>query len=130
MSAGKAEASVGELVGTLARDTGLLIRQELKLASTEMTLKAKAFGHNAGLVMVGGALLLAGLLALMAATIAGLVALFPLWASALLVGLVVLAVGAALVLRGYGMLRHLDPVPERTMVTIADDVAWAKEQIR
>ncbi|HWA71942.1 MAG TPA: phage holin family protein [Polyangiaceae bacterium] len=123
-------ASVGELLGTLARDTGALMRQELKLASAEMTVKGKRLARSLGVVAAGGALSLAGFLALLAAGIAGLHAVLPLWLSALLVGLSVLGVGYALISKGLRAIADIEPLPEQTLNTLSADVAWAKEEIR
>jgi Mg-chelatase subunit ChlI len=50
------------------------------------------------------------------------------WLAALLVGIVVAAVGGALVARGRSGLATTDLTPKRTMETIQDDAAWVKER--
>ena len=130
MVEGQPEPSLGELLGALARDTGVLVRQEFQLASTEMTLKARRFARNTGLIALGGALSLAGGLALLAAAIAALSLLLPLWLAALSVGVVVAGAGYALILKGVAALKALDAVPTTTLNTLNADVAWAKEQVR
>jgi hypothetical protein len=126
----KTDPSVGELLGTLARDMGVLVRQEVRLVSAEMTLKAKSFARNTLLVVLGGALGIAGLLVLIAAAIAALDTILPLWLSALIIGVVILGVGYLFIQKGLNAIRHIDPLPEQTIETIKDDVAWAKEQAR
>ncbi len=130
MVAGQTEPSVGELLGALARDTGVLMRQELQLASTEMTLKARAFARNTGLIAFGGALALAGGLALLAAAIAALHLVLPLWLSALIIGVAVTGIGYAFISKGLTALKQIDAVPAKTLETLHADVAWAKEQVR
>jgi drug/metabolite transporter (DMT)-like permease len=130
MVEGQAEPSVGELLGALARDTGVLMRQELQLVSTEMTLKARVFARNTGLIAFGGALALAGGLALLAAAIAALHLVLPLWLSALLVGVAVTGIGYAFISKGLAALKAIDAVPTKTLHTLSADVAWAKEQVR
>ena len=126
----QAEPSVGDLLRALARDTGVLIRQELRLAGTEMSAKAERVAHNAAVIATGGALALAGVLALLAAAIAGLATQLPLWASALIVGLVVMAAGYLLVNRGLSAMKRIDPLPVETINTLKADAEWAKEQVR
>jgi len=130
LDATKPDASVGDLISTLARDMGVLVKQEVRLASAEMSLKAKVFARNALLLVLGGALGTAGLLALIAAAIAALDTVLPLWASALIIGLAIIFIGYAIVRKGLNAIRHLDPVPGQTVDTIRADVAWAKEQVR
>ena len=126
----KIEPSLSDLLATLARDTGSLVRQEIKLASAEMSVKAKRAARNAAFVAVGGALALVGLLALVTAIIAALATAVPVWLSSLIVGAVILIAGYAFVHKGVTGLKQIGPIPEQTLATLNADVAWAKEQIR
>lgn len=114
----KADATVGQLIGALATDTGALVRQELHLAATEITATASLAARNAGYVAAGGALLHTALLALLAGLIAWLQQSVPIWMSAGIVGLVLAAAGGALLLKGMTALRTLDPVPRDTLSTL------------
>ena len=123
------DRSLGELLGDLGSQVTTLVRKELELARTEMTDKASAASRDAALMGVGGALLYAGLLGLMAAIVLGLIeaGLDP-WIAALLVGVVVAAIGGALVARGRSGLAITDLTPKRTIETIQDDAEWVKER--
>ena len=114
----KSDATVGQLIGTLASDTGELVRQELHLAATEMTEKAGAAARNAGRVAAGGALLHVGCIALLAGLMAGLEPFLPLWSSAGILGLVFAGSGVALLQTGVTALRQLDPLPRNTLSTL------------
>ena len=123
------DRSLGELFAELTRETSTLVRQEITLAKTEMTQKASLVGKDVGFMAAGGAVLYAGLLALIAAVILGLAALgLPAWLSALLVGVVVAAVGGFLVQRGLDALRRANLVPQQTINTLKEDAEWAKQQ--
>jgi xanthine/uracil permease len=125
------DRSLGELFAELARETSTLVRQEVELAKTEMTQKASRVGKSLGMLAVGGAIAYAGLLAILAAIIIGLAALgVPWWLSALLVGLVVAAVGYLLVQKGRDALKQADLAPRQTIETLKEDAAWVKEQTR
>src|SRR4029453_17397334 len=107
----KSDATVGQLLGTLATDTGALVRQELQLAATEMTEKVVAATRHAGLIAAGGALLHVGCIALLAGLLAALQPYLPLWSSAAILGLVLLASGVTILQTGVRALRQLDPFP-------------------
>jgi hypothetical protein len=124
------ERSLGDLFGDLARETGILVRQEVHLATTEMAHKMRRAGKHTGLVGAGGALLHAGLLAIVAAAILGLGVVIPMWLSALIVGLVVAGGGYALVQSGLNGLKRIDPAPHTTIETLKEDTAWLKDQMR
>jgi hypothetical protein len=123
------ERPLGELFAELANETGTLVRQEVKLATAEMTAKAKSAGKDAALIGAGGALAHAGLLVILAALVLGLGTLIPMWAAALLVGLIVIGAGYALVQSGLTALRRIDPVPQQTVATIHEDKQWAKKEL-
>jgi len=123
------ERSLGELFGDLSRDVSTLVRQEISLAKTEMTDKASRFGKNAAMLAVGGVILYAGLLALIAAAIIGLANALAWWLSALIVGIVVFVIGGLLILRGLKALQHAELVPTQTLETLKEDAQWAKNQI-
>src|ERR671917_2037925 len=122
--------SLGELFSELARETSTLVRQEVNLAKTEMSDKASRAGKQVGILAAGGAVAYAGLLAILAAVIVLLNNIMPLWASALLVGVVVAVVGYLLVRRALDALKREDFTPRETMETLKEDQQWAKEQTR
>ncbi|MFL5778675.1 MAG: phage holin family protein [Chloroflexota bacterium] len=125
------ERSLGQLFGDVSRQLSTLIRQEIELARTEMTTKATTVGRDAALIGVGGALVYAGVLALMAALILALAdAGWQPWVAALLVGIVVLAIGAVLGVRGRDGLTKAEVAPRRTIETLRDDAEWAKERVK
>lgn len=124
------ERSLGELFGDLARETSTLVRQEVQLAKTEMTQKATAVGKDIGFLAVGGLIAYAGLLALIATVIIILgMAGLPWWLAALIVTVIVLAIGGILVQRGLNALKHQSMAPEQTIQTLKEDRQWAKEQM-
>ena len=125
---GRDDRSLGELFSELSQETTTLIRQEVNLAKTEMSQKASRVGKNVGFMAAGGAVAYAGLLAIIAGVIALLGLVIPLWVSALLVGLVVAAIGYFLVKRGLDALKQEDLAPRQTIETLKEDKEWAKDQ--
>jgi len=124
------ERSLGELFGDLARETGMLVRQEVQLAKTEMTHKASEVGKDIGFLAVGGAVAYAGFLGILAAIVIILAGPLPWWLAALIVGVVVVAIGYFLIQRGRAALQRADPAPRETIDSIKEDVEWAKQQTR
>lgn len=125
------ERSIGELLQQLSQETTTLVRQELELARAELTEKGKEAGKGAG--MFGGAGLM-GLLsagALTACFIAALDTAMQTWLAALIVAVVYGAVAGVLALQGRERVkRAAPPVPEQTIETTKEDVAWAKTRAR
>lgn len=131
MQQNRQDRSLGELFGDLAKETSDLVREEVSLAKTELTQKAASMAKDIGFLAVGGAIAYAGLLALLAALIIGLSQLgVAWWLSALIVGLIVAAVGYFLVQKGLSALKGQNLAPSNTIATIKEDVEWAKDRTR
>jgi hypothetical protein len=126
----KPPPTVGALLGSLAAETGTLVRQEIHLASTEMGHKAKHALADLGVVLMGGALVHAGLLFVLAGTVLVLGAFIPWWASAIGLGAVATGVGYALVRKGIAALHGLDPTPQKTIATLRRGTPVLKEHAR
>lgn len=126
-----AELSTGQLVSRLSTQLSELIRDELALARVEMQRKAKEAGLGAGFTGAGGVIAVLGLGALVAAAIAGLSNVLAIWLSALIVGVVLLAIAGALALAGRSRLRRASPpVPDAAVQGVRQDVETMKEGIR
>ena len=124
------ERSLGDLFSDLSRETTTLVRQEVQLAKAELTQSATEVARGIGMLVAGGAVAYAGLLFLLLAIVFGLIqAGWDAWLSALVVGLVVVAIGAILVLRARESLKPANLAPRRTVETLKEDQEWAKEQI-
>jgi hypothetical protein len=125
------DRSLGELFAELSRETSDLVRAEVALAKAEMSQKAAQVGKDVGFLTIGGFVVYAGFLALVAALIIGLGQLgLTWWLSAFVVGIVVAAVGGFLVMRGIDDLKQTTLAPQQTAQTVKEDVQWAKDQTR
>jgi len=122
------ERSIGDLFGDLARELGTLVRQEMQLAKVEMSEKAAKAGRDAGMVAAGGTLAHAGLLAVIAGVILALGTVIALWLAALIVGAIVLGIGAVLARNRLQAMKRIDPAPRQTIETLKEDVRWARER--
>jgi fatty acid desaturase len=130
MQHSKQEPSVGQLFADLSREMTTLVRQEIALATTEMGRKVSRVGRDVGFLALGGAVAYAAFLAIVAAAILLLGAVLPGWLAALIVGVVVAAVGYLLVHNGLAALKREDLAPHQTIDTLKEDLAWAKDQTK
>jgi drug/metabolite transporter (DMT)-like permease len=119
------DRSLGELLAELSRETGVLVRKEVELATTEMSAKLKTAGTHASVIAAGGALAHAGLLVLLAAIVIGLAELgVPTWLSALIVAIAVMLIGYMLVNQGLTKMRNTTFAPVQTMETLKENATW------
>lgn len=125
----KDERTLGELLSELSRETSVLVRKEVELATTEMTAKARTAGGHVALAATGGALAHAALLVLLAAFVVGLTQLgVAAWLAALIVAVVVGAVGYMLINKGVSALRATRVVPTHTVQSLKEDAKWTTRQ--
>jgi hypothetical protein len=123
------ERSVGELVKELVEETRLLVRQEARLAKTELGAKAKVAVKNGAFVGAGALCAFYASLTLLAALVLALGTAMPLWAAALVVGLLVAAAAAGLAFVGVTRLKKIDPRPRQTIRTMRENKVWLQEQM-
>ena len=124
------ERPLGDLFRALSRDAAALVRQELALARAEVKQNLRALARDTILVALGGFVALLGLLVLLAA----LVVAVGDWMGdryalgALLVGVLLLAVGGALAVLGLRKAKQTPLAPEETLATLRDTGEWARAE--
>jgi uncharacterized membrane protein YqjE len=124
------ERSLGELFADLSQKTALLIRQEVQLATSELTQKATQAGRAGAMLGAGGLVVNAALLSLTATIVLLLVQLgLDAWAAAGLTTVVLAAVGFVLVRIGLGKLRQ-PMAPVQTIDSIKETAQWLKNETR
>jgi hypothetical protein len=126
----KADRSIATLLSDLASDTILLIRQEVALLKAELHEKLGRVGQGAGALGAGALIGFSGWLVLLAAAVLGLAEAVPAWLAALIVGLVVLIIAAALLWFGKSRFEAKSLTPDRTLRSLREDQAWLQERLR
>lgn len=134
------QRSTLQLVKDLTHQATTLVHQEvelvkvelnenLELAKAELAEKGKKAGAGAAMLAAAG---VAGLLALGSLTVFLILALdgaMPSWAAALCVTGLWTLVALALALWGRNKIQDVGtPVPEKTLESVKEDVAWLKDQ--
>jgi hypothetical protein len=120
---------VAALLSDLAGETSTLVRQEIALLKAELSEKLTGMGVGAAALAAGGVIAFSGWLALVAAAIIGLSYVLAPWLSALIIGAVIMALGAGLALFGKSRLKADALVPHRTLNSLRQDEAWIRDQV-
>ena len=122
---------VGDLVKQLSEQTSTLVRQEMKLAQTELREKGKRAGIGAGMFGAGGLVAFFGAATLIAAAVLALATAVDSWLAAVIVGAVLLAVaGVAAVMGKKQVEKATPPAPEQAMGSAKRDVDTVKRRAR
>jgi divalent metal cation (Fe/Co/Zn/Cd) transporter len=119
--------SFGELLGGLANNSAALVRDEIELAKQEMREKVDVLRSGAVTIAIGGLIAFVALLTLTAAAVAGLAHVMDTALAALLVGVVLAAIGGGIAYSGIGRLKRTNFKPEQTIETLEEDKEWLKQ---
>lgn len=119
--------SLRDLVGGVAEDARDLVRGEVALARAEIEQKVDRI--TAGLISLFGAMMLAyaGLVVVLIAAAQALARVMPDWAASLIVGGVILLIGAIMAGVARKALSPSALVPDRTMRNIQADTRVVRE---
>jgi len=123
------EPGLAPLLKRLFDEAETLLLQEFALVRAEM-------GENAGKLLGGIVILLAGIavtsiggLVLVAALVLLLGLVMPLWAAAAVVGGAVAVIGVALVLYGKRVVARVSLVPRRSWQSLRETSEWLREEL-
>lgn len=124
------EDSVASLLGGIVGDAQELVRKEIALARQEIREEignAKDAGIQlaiAGAVLGIGGLLLVLMLAQALADLLN----WPTWAGYGIVGVVLAIVGYVLLSSAQKRIKQIQPVPEKTVETMKENIEWIKDR--
>jgi uncharacterized membrane protein YqjE len=126
-----AEPQLGDLFRQLAQDSATLVRQEVALAKAELRENVKSVARDAAKIAVGavvaavGALVLVAFLVLLLGDAVG-----RYWAGALIVGVLMVAIGALLAMGAMKRLKRDTITPEQTLQTLKEDKQWLQSEMK
>jgi Flp pilus assembly protein TadB len=122
-----AEASIGELMGQLSTQTSRLVRDEMRLAQKELQQSVKHAGIGAGLISAAGLLAVIGLLTLVAAAVAALALVLPVWAAAVIVAVVLFIAAGVAALLSRKQAEEITPPVTESAESVKADIKEIKE---
>lgn len=125
------DQGVAELVSQASEQLAQLVRQEMRLAATEVAEKARHGRASAGLLGGAAALALYGGGAALIAIIAALALVWPGWLSAAVVAVALFVAAGVLALLGRRQAKQAaPPIPEQAIGEVRQDVTEVKERAR
>jgi uncharacterized membrane protein YqjE len=118
------ERSVIHVLGDVAENLQRMVRAEIRLAKAEAKEELAVFVRGAILCGIAAVAALFGIMYVLLAAVYTLALWWPLWAAALVVGIVMLifaAIGAAI-----GLKRFQVPTLTRTSQSLKENVPWTR----
>lgn len=123
------EKDTKSLLGELVEEGRQLVREEVRLAKSELKDDVAQLGTGAGLFGAAGVVGLLALMSLTAAIIAALSLVMPVWGAAAIVGILLAGVAVVLGLAGKSTIASVRVLDE-TMESVKEDKEWASETMR
>jgi uncharacterized membrane protein YqjE len=124
------DRSISEILQDVLRNLQTIVRSEVRLAKTEVGeefTKAKP----AIVLLAGGAMCgLFGVLFLLLTTMYAIALALPLWASALVVAVVLMIITAITLKAGQKRMERVHPLPDKTIASMKENAEWAKQQTK
>lgn len=126
------ERSLGELFRDLTTETSQLVTKEIALVKAEARQTGATLAQDGAKIGVAAGLAFAGVLALTAFLIAGLGDLLngKYWLSALIIGVLFLAIGGGLVKSAIADMKRRGQSVKHTMDTVKETGSWAKQEAK
>ena len=124
------ERPLGELLSDVTAQLQQLVRKEIELGRAEIKQEVDKAVKGVAAFAVAAVVGLLAAVALVLAAGWGLSELVPEGVAFLIVGVLLLAVAAALAAAGKKKVAQVNPVPQRTVETVKEDVDTAKDSLQ
>lgn len=122
--------SVPEVLQDIVGNIQEIIRSEFRLAKAEVKQEASKAAPSLKMIVVGAGIGFYALGFLLFTLVMGLATMMATWLAALIVGAVLGLTALALIATASKRLKQVNPVPERAIETMKENVQWAKHQIK
>jgi hypothetical protein len=121
---------IAELLRDAVQQVQDLFRAEAQLAKAEVRQEVRLAASAALPVAIGALSAVSGWMLLLWAAVYGLAEALPLWAATLIVAAATIVAGALLLAAGIRRLKRIRPVPDRTVATMKENLAWIRPSSR
>ena len=122
--------TMSEVLQDIVSNIQEIVRSEFRLAKVEIHEETTKAVHSSIPLVIGVLLSLYALGFILLAVVHALSMVVDAWLAALIVGAAVLVISMILVSVGRKRFKQVKVVPEKTVVTVKENVQWAKHQIR
>jgi hypothetical protein len=122
-----ADASIGELMSRLSAQTSRLVRDEMRLAQKELQRSVKHAGIGAGLISAAGLLSFLALATLIAAGVAALALVLPVWAAAAIAAVALFIAAGIAALFSRRQAAEVTPPAAESVESVKADIKEVKD---
>ena len=121
------ERSVSDVFQDILHNLQEMVRAEIRLAKVEIRGEVKQATGAGAWIAAGVVAAMSAWVFLVWASAYALATRMPMWAATLIVAVVMAAAAAALIMGGIRRVKRIHPVPERTVESVKENLAWMKQ---
>ena len=121
------ERSVSDVFQDILRNLQEMVRSEIRLAKVEIRGEVKQAVSCAVWIAAGGVAAMSAWIFLLWTLAYALATRMPMWAATLIVALVMAAAAATLIMSGLRRANRINPIPERTVESVKENLEWMKQ---
>jgi uncharacterized membrane protein YqjE len=124
------DRSISEILQDVLRNLQSIVRSEVRLAKTEVGEELTKIKPAIVLLGIGAVCGLFGVLFLLLTTMYAIALALPLWASALVVAVVLIIITAITLKTGQKRMERVQPLPDKTIASMKENAEWARQQTK
>jgi uncharacterized membrane protein YqjE len=124
------ERSVSDVVQDIFRNVQEMVRSEIRLAKVEIREETRRAVTSSALIAAGAVGALSAYIFLLWTAAYALSTRMPVWAATLIVAVVMAAVAAVLLVGGIRKAKRIQPIPERTVESLRENLEWIKQSTK
>lgn len=124
------ERTIADLLRDAVQHVQELFRAEAQLAKAEVRQEVRLAASSALPLATGALSAVSAWLLLLWAAVYGLAEVLPMWAATVIMAAVTGVLGVLLLGVGVRRLKRVRPVPDRTVATMKENLAWIKPSSR
>jgi uncharacterized membrane protein YqjE len=124
------DRSISEILQDVLRNLQSIVRSEVRLAKTEVGEELTKIKPAIVLLGIGAVCGLFGVLFLLLTTMYAIALALPLWASALVVAVVLIIITAITLKAGQKRMERVQPLPDKTIASMKENAEWARQQTK
>ena len=124
------ERSVSDVLQDILGNLQELVRAEVRLAKVEIRDEARRAASSGIWIAAGLMVAASGWIFLLWTTAYLLATRMSVWAATLVVAVVMTSIGSMLIIGGVSRLKRIQPIPERAVASMKENLGWMKQSMK
>ena len=121
------ERSVSDVLQDIVRNLQEMVRSEIRLAKVEIREEVRRVVSSSAWIAAGIVGTLSAWIFLLWTLAYALASRMPMWVATLVVAVVMTAASFVLIIGGIRRVRRIQPIPERTLESVKENLEWMKQ---